>query len=58
LDRPTQTVTVKGPLGNYVTARVLDSSRLTEVRIGQTIVVTYTEALAVSLEKASKKNAA
>lgn len=56
LDRPTQTITVKGPLGNYLTARVADPTRLTEVRIGQTIVVTYTEALAVSLEKANKKN--
>ena len=52
LDRPTQTVTVKGPMGNYVTARVADPSRLTQVRIGDHVVVTYTEALAISLEKA------
>jgi len=57
LDRPTQTITVKGPLGNYLTARVADPSRLTQMRIGETIVVTYTEALAVSLEKAGKKSA-
>ena len=57
LDRPTETITVKGPLGNYLTARVLDPSRLTQVRIGDTIVVTYTEALAISLEKAEKKTA-
>ena len=55
LDRPTETVTVKGPRGNYLTARVADPSRLTQVRIGETIVVTYTEALAISLEKAEKK---
>jgi len=55
LDRPTQTVTVKGPRGNYLTARVADPSRLTKVRIGDNIVVTYTEALAISLEKAEKK---
>lgn len=55
LDRPTQTITVKGPLGNYLTARVLDPARLTQVRIGDTIVVTYVEALAISLEKAQKK---
>mgnify|MGYP001178132675 CR=1 FL=1 len=30
-------------------------SRLEQVRIGQTIVITYTEALAVSLEKTSPK---
>ena len=56
LDRPTQTITVKGPLGNYLTARVADPSRLTQMRIGENIVVTYTEALAVSLEKAEKKS--
>lgn len=55
LDRPTQTVTVKGPRGNYLTARVADPSRLTRMRIGDTIVVTYTEALAISLEKAERK---
>ena len=55
LDRPTQTVTVKGPRGNYLTARVADPSRLTQVRIGENIVITYTEALAISLEKAQKK---
>jgi Cu/Ag efflux protein CusF len=57
LDRPTQTVTVKGPRGNYLTARVADPSRLTKVRIGDKIVITYTEALAISLEKAEKKAA-
>jgi hypothetical protein len=55
LDRPTRTITVKGPLGNYLTARVADPSRLTRVRIGDNVVIVYTEALAVSLEKAEKK---
>jgi len=55
LDRPTQTVTIKGPLGRYLTLRVADPSRLTKVRIGEHIVVTYTEALAISLEKADQK---
>jgi hypothetical protein len=56
LDRPTQTITVKGPRGNYVTARVADPSNLTKMKIGDHIVVTYTEALAISLEKAKKKS--
>ncbi len=56
LDRPTQTVTVKGPRGNYLTARVADPSRLTQVRIGETVVITYTEALAISLEKVEKRS--
>jgi len=57
LDRPTRTVTVKGPRGNYLTARVADPDRLTKVHIGDTVVITYTEAMAISLEKAEKKSA-
>ena len=56
LDRPTETITVKGPGGNHLTTRVQDPSRLTQMRIGENIVVTYTEALAVSLEKAKAKD--
>ena len=56
LDRPTETITVKGPRGNYLTARVADPSRLTQMRIGEHIVVTYTEALAISLEKSEPKS--
>lgn len=55
LDRRTETITVKGPLGRYLTVQVADPSRLTKVRIGETIVIVYTEALALSLEKAEKK---
>jgi hypothetical protein len=51
LDRPTQSLTVKGPRGNYATVRVKDPSKLEKLRLGDTIIVTYAEALAVSLEK-------
>jgi hypothetical protein len=54
LDRPTKTVTVKGPMGHYHTAIVDNPSRLTELRIGDKIVLTFTEAMAVSLEKGHK----
>jgi hypothetical protein len=57
LDRPTQTVTVKGPRGKYYVARVADPSRLEQARIGETLVMTFTEAAAVSLKKAEKKKA-
>ena len=56
LDRPTRTITVKGPLGNYLTARVANPDNLTKMRIGENIVLTYTEALAISLEKTEKKS--
>jgi hypothetical protein len=57
LDRPQQTVTVKGPRGHFLTARVENPKRLMEMRLGDTIVITYTEALAISVEKVEKKNA-
>ncbi|MGC4073826.1 MAG: hypothetical protein QM760_15205 [Nibricoccus sp.] len=51
LDNVARTITVKGPKGNFVTAAVKNPSRLKEVRIGDTIVITYTEAVAVLIEK-------
>jgi Cu/Ag efflux protein CusF len=56
IDRSTQTVTVKGPRGRTLTARAKNPDRLKEIQIGDTIVITYTEALAVSLEKIETKN--
>ena len=52
IDLPTQTVTLKGPRGNYVTVRAQDPENLKKLRLGDTVVVTYTQALAVSLQKA------
>jgi len=49
--RITNTVTVKGPRGRYVTVRVADPSRLEALHLGDTIVLTYTESKAVKLEK-------
>jgi hypothetical protein len=51
-DRRAETVTVKGPRGGYYVARVADPSRLGQVRIGETIVMTFTAAAAVSLTPA------
>ena len=56
LDRPTQTLTVKGPLGHYHTVRVENAADLAKMRIGENIVVTYTEALAISLQKVAEKS--
>jgi len=55
LDRPTQTITIKGPKGRYFTAQVDDPAKLEKVRIGETIVITFTEALAISLEKVASR---
>jgi hypothetical protein len=54
LARPTRMVTLKGPRGNYLDVRARDVSRLEKLRLGDTIVVTFTEALAVAVEPAAK----
>jgi hypothetical protein len=59
LDLPTQSVTLQGPLGNYATVRAESVDNLKKLHLGDTIIVTYTEALAISLQKAlpaAKKN--
>ena len=56
LERPTRLVTLKGPRGNYLSVRARDVKRLEKLHLGDTIVVTFTEALAVSVEKAKKQN--
>lgn len=51
LDLPTRSVTLKGPMGNLLTVRAASEDNLKKLRLGDTIVVTYTEALAISLQK-------
>jgi Cu/Ag efflux protein CusF len=51
LDRPTKSVTLKGPKGNLVTIEINDVANLPKLHIGEQVIVTYTEALAVSLQK-------
>ena len=55
LDRPTRSVTLKGPRGKYITVRARELENLQKLRLGDTIVVTYAEALAISLEKKAAK---
>ena len=50
MDRPNQTLTVKGPRGKYFVARVADPSRFDKVHIGDTVVMTFTEAAVISLK--------
>ena len=46
-----QTVTVKGPEGFPETARVRDPALLGKFKVGDVVQITYTQRLAVSLEK-------
>jgi hypothetical protein len=52
LDRPSMTATLKGPAGRYLTVHVSDPKVLEKLRIGDTVVVTCAQALAVSIKKA------
>ncbi len=51
VDKEDQTVTVRGPQGNEYTLFVSDPSNLDKLEEGESITVTYTEALAVSIEE-------
>ena len=51
LNRPNMTATVKGPRGNYVTIQMEDETLIKELKIGEVLILTYAEAVAVSLEK-------
>jgi hypothetical protein len=57
LDLPTQSLTLKGqgPLHHTVTVRARSIDNLKKLRLGDTIVVMYTEALAVSLQKVAPR---
>lgn len=51
LNRPNMTATVRGPKGNYVTIQMEDEALIKELKIGEVLILTYAEAIAVSLEK-------
>ncbi len=51
LDRQSQMVSLKGPMGKYFSVKASDPKRLTQVSIGDTVVITYCEALAIGIEK-------
>jgi hypothetical protein len=54
MDRAAQTITVKGPRGKYFVAGVEDPSNFDKVQVGDTIVLTFNEAAAISLKPAEK----
>jgi len=55
IDKKAQTATIKGPEGNTVTVKARDPKNLAKVKAGDTVEITYTEALAISLDKPAKK---
>lgn len=55
LNRPFMSATVKGPAGNYTTIPVENPKILESVYIGQEFILTYAEAIAVTLKKVEIK---
>jgi hypothetical protein len=47
-------VTIKGPKGNVETVKVRDAKNLANVKAGDLVEITYTQALAVALDKPTK----
>jgi Cu/Ag efflux protein CusF len=47
-------VTIKGPKGNVETVKVKDAKNLANVKAGDLVEITYTQALAVALDKPTK----
>jgi hypothetical protein len=57
IDLTTRSLTLQGqgPIGATLTIRDADVEKLKQLHIGDTVMVTYTEGLAVSLEKAKRE---
>ncbi len=55
IDKAASKVTLKGPQGNKVTVKVKDPKKLDVVSVGDQVQITYTRALAISVEAAPKK---
>jgi Cu/Ag efflux protein CusF len=54
IDKKAQTVTIKGPSGESETIKAKDPKNLAAVKVGDLVDVTYTQALAVSLDKSPR----
>ena len=55
IDTKVPSVTVKAANGETRTIKVMHPEKLEGVNVGDTVEITYTEALAITVEKASKK---
>ena len=51
LNRPYMTATIKGPRGNYMTFEMEDKALIEQLNVGQIVILTYAEAMALSLRK-------
>ena len=53
INRPYMLVVVKGPNGNFATIEAEDANLLGKLHVGQVVILTYAEAIAVTLTKVS-----
>lgn len=54
VNKQAPSVTIKGPKGNVETLKVQDARNLDNVKVGDLVEITYTQALAVALDKPTK----
>jgi len=52
IDKATDHVTLTGPRGDSTTVKVRDPRNLDKVRVGDPVIITYTEAVGISVEAA------
>jgi len=54
INRKEPAIALMGPGGDVVTVRVLDPKNLEKVNVGDKLLITYTESLAISVERVGK----
>ena len=54
IDKQKSAMTLKGPEGKLVNVKVQDPANLEKVKVGDELMITYTEALAISVERVKK----
>jgi len=54
IDMQKSTMTLKGPEGKVATVKVQDPTNLEQVKVGDELMITFTEALAISVEHVKK----
>ena len=54
IDKKAHTVTIRGPQGGTETVKAKDPKNLEAIKVGDLVDITYTQALAVSLDKPAK----
>jgi hypothetical protein len=54
IDKDKSTVTLTGPRGNAFPVKVKDPARLEGLKVGDSVDVTYTEALAIAVKKPTR----